>query len=335
VKRKFRFLPPFFTSVYFVKAHYLQKFVSIMTLNTFADKERYCAATFDNGGPYWHVCTPGHFTEILFETDDDYRFIMNTVAIAVALSQVKIITFEIMSNHVHFILEGAKEDCLDFFDKVKRRLKRYLQDSGRYVNLDGFKTDPIPIETLESLRIEVVYVNRNGYLVHPEHTPFSYPWGSSSLFFNNIQPLAGLTPYSNLTVLEKRAVCKGRAADLPGNYIVANGLILPQCYCNLKKGMALFRDAHHYFSMLSKKYEAYSEVAGRLHDQIFLTDEEMLATMKMAGRKRFGESRISMLPVKDKMDLAKDMRLQYNATEGQIQRLLRLDRKIVAELFGK
>ena len=37
--------------------------------------------------------------------------------------------------------------------------------------------------------------------------------------------------------------------------------VVPYSYCDIKFGMSLFRDAHHYFSMVSKNIESYSEVA--------------------------------------------------------------------------
>ena len=34
--------------------------------------------------------------------------------------------------------------------------------------------------------------------------------------------------------------------------------VVPYSYCDIKFGMSLFRDAHHYFSMVSKNIESYS-----------------------------------------------------------------------------
>ena len=99
--------------------------------------------------------------------------------------------------------------------------------------------------------------------------------------------------------------------------------------------MSLFRDAQHYFSILSKNYEAYSEIAKRLGDSIFLTDDEMFAALRIISKKQFDESRPSMLPNASKLELARIMRKDYNASEGQIQRMLRLDPGVVRELFGK
>ena len=302
---------------------------------SFASQETRCETTFNHGGPYWHLCTPGQFTEIIFEKPDDYKFIMNAVAIIAATLNIHILTFEIMSNHVHFILECEADLGRVFFELLKRRLQRYLTRSGRYVDLSDFKVDPIPIDNLDALRIEIVYVNRNGYLVHPEHTPFSYPWGSGYLYFNQCISVDAMTPYSKLPDLKKRQICKGRAIALPDKYLVYDDIISPLSYCSLEKGKALFRDAHHYFSLVTKSYEAYSAVAKRLGDSVFLTDDEMSAALRIISKKMYGDVKPTMLGINDKLALARKMRSEYNASEGQIQRMLRLDRKVVSELFGK
>jgi len=71
-----------------------------------------------------------------------------------------------------------------------------------------------------------------------------------------------------------------------------------------------------------------------LGDTIFLTDDEMLAAISLLAKKKYGDGRIKFLPNNSKIELAKTMRSDYNASEGQIQRMLRLDRGVVSELFG-
>ena len=47
--------------------------------------------------------------------------------------KVKIITFEFMSNHVHMIMSGTSEDCMELFERLKRRLKGLFRSLGRVV----------------------------------------------------------------------------------------------------------------------------------------------------------------------------------------------------------
>lgn len=302
---------------------------------SFRKQELLCEQLFNDSGPYWHLCTPGQLTELLFRTEEDYHFIMNQQAILGCQYDIRFLAFEVMSNHLHDIIIGVEQACLDYFAQLKRKLVRYFSGQGRYVNLDGFEPNLIPIDSLQMLRTEICYNHRNGFLVHPEFTPFSYPWGSGSLYYSPV-PRDNLFPrYADLTDIEKRKVCRGRSADLPTRFRVDRGLILPQTYVDYQKGMALFRDAQHYFSYISKNLEAYSEPAKRLGDSIFLTDDEMFAALRNLSEKQFDEKKPTLLPHASKIELARRMRRDYHASDGQIQRMLRLDINVVRELFGK
>lgn len=281
------------------------------------------------------MCTPGQFTEVLFKTVEVFRVCMNAIAICAVAAGIEILTFEVMSNHLHFILAGPEERCTWFFSLLKKRLKRFFSQSGRFVDLNRFEIELIPINDLQACRIEIVYVNRNGYLVNPNHTPFSYPWGAGNLYFMPPFPEDACTKWGDLTSREKERVAKSRVPDIPDGFLIRDGLILPQNYCAVEKGMSLFKDAHHYFSMVSKNYEAFSEVAKRLGDKVMLTDEEAYAALRQFSSRRFGDEKITMLPVQDKLELARHMKLKYNATDAQMQRMLRLDRSVIAELFGR
>lgn len=299
-----------------------------------SQQERSCELTFLNGGPFWHICTDGQSMEIICETEEDYKFAVTVIAIAAALTGVKILTFQVMSNHIHVIVEGLESMCKDFFSEVKRRLRRYRNSNGRFASFEKFEASFIPIDNLRSMRYEIAYSNRNGYLANPSCTPFSYPWGAGYLYFNPRAFVTDAAPFGDLTRDEKLKMCRSRIPDLPAGYMVKDGLILPQSFCAIKYGESLFRDAHQYFSIVSKNYEAYSEIAKRLGDDVFLTDDEMFAALSMLAKKKYGDGRVTLLPNASKIELAKTMRSDYNASEGQIQRMLRLDRGTVSELFG-
>ena len=299
-----------------------------------SQQERSCELTFSNGGPFWHICTDGQSMEIICETEEDYKFAVTVIAIAAALTGVKILAFQVMSNHIHVIVEGLESMCKDFFSEVKRRLRRYRNSNGRFASFEKFEASFIPIDNLRSMRYEIAYSNRNGYLANPSCTPFSYPWGAGYLYFNPHAFVTDAAPFGDLTRDEKLKLCRSRIPDLPAGYMVKDGLILPQSFCAIKYGESLFRDAHQYFSIVSKNYEAYSEIAKRLGDDVFLTDDEMFAALSMLSKKKYGDGRVTLLPNASKIELAKTMRSDYNASEGQIQRMLRLDRGTVSELFG-
>ena len=296
-----------------------------------ARREEECEYLFLSGGPFWHLCTPGTNQEIMFISSEDYGFGVTSAAISLP-DTVSAYALAVMSNHLHDILSGNRDDCLDYFGQREKRIRSYLAGTGRKVDLRYFKPDIIPIESLTALRNEIVYVNRNGYVAHPEHTPFSYPWSSGMYYFNPAADGDSLR-YSSLSYDGKRAVTHSRLMTLPEDYYVKNGAITIPSFTRIRDGECFFRDAHQYFNLLSRSAEAYSEVAKRLGDQVFLTDDELFSALCVLCRKEFGQPKPSSLSPNDKISMAIRMKKQYAASNGQIRRMLRLDAGIVQELF--
>ena len=165
-----------------------------------------------------------------------------------------------MSNHIHVLGAGSKGQCLNYVDYFRYRLGRYFLKKGRFIKLNEFRCDePIAVTSLESLRNEIVYINRNGYLVNPSHNPFSYPWGSGSAYFNPALKAEQGIPYDEVPFRTKRFLCRRRVSPLPERYRFGRGIILPASYALCHVGEMMFRDAHHYFNHLTKNIEAYSE----------------------------------------------------------------------------
>lgn len=157
--------------------------------HSFYEKEDRCgrvfALTLRQYGGVWHLCTPGEKQPIIFKDPEDYVFTMMLMAMcAFDCPSVQVITFIIMSNHIHVVLCGSEDDVLAFFAMFKRRLQRYLAEKEQRTDLSNFTCEkPIPIETLESLRNQICYTNRNNYVVDPGQTPFSYPYGANAYYF--------------------------------------------------------------------------------------------------------------------------------------------------------
>ncbi|MBR5072185.1 MAG: hypothetical protein IKX29_01400 [Bacteroidales bacterium] len=302
-------------------------------LMSFSEKETICEYRFRNSGPFWHLTTPGQLQEILFITENDYRFGMSSAAICAAETGIVIYANTLMGNHIHDLVEGTRETCILYISRRRERLKRYLKLQGRDVDLSDFNCDPIPITSLQMLRNEIIYIHRNGYVVNPAFTPFSYPWGTGAYYFNPLSREDAGVPFSSLTHQKRREIFHGRTIDLPEGYSFRNGFIYPPSFCKISEGEGLFRDAHQYFSLLSKNFEAYSEEARRLGDSVILTDEEMFSAMQLECKKRFAVRKLSEVDRKGKVELAKVMHNDYAASNSQIQRILNLDLQTVNSLY--
>ena len=95
----------------------------------------------------------------------------------------------------------------------------------------------------------------------------------------------------------------------------------------------MFRDARSYFNSLTRNAEAFSQIASRLKDSIFLTDEELYSVICSYISKEYSVKIPSQLSAQQKIVTARHLHFHYNATNQQLRRMLRLDLSILEELF--
>ena len=303
---------------------------------SFAEQERLCEDLFLSRGPFYHLCTPGEENHTLFEDECDLAFMMNVIALCCEQSPgVNVLTFEVMRSHLHFVGEGKEEDALACFANLRKRLFRFYQSTGRVRNLDAFQPNIIPIGDLSFLRNTIAYVNRNGYLVYPEHTPFSYPWGAGRYFFNPDARKRYDEFYGDLPAKLKRQMFCSHTIQLPPGYFVVDGYISPVCYCDIFLAEQLFRDARHYFYHVSRPVEGYRDIAKLLGDSVFCTDDELYLIVRQLSRDKFGTSRPETLPPEQKRELARTLHFDYKAGDRQIQRMLRLEERTLRAFLGR
>ena len=298
-------------------------------MKSFVEKERGCETAFHTHSPFWHLFTPGNLSGIIFSSKEDFKFGMNLMAWCAAKHKdVSILTFALMNNHIHAVCSCREEDLQKFFFTFRKKLLRYLSDRGE--NLKGFSPNYLPIDNLRSLRNTIVYVNRNGYVVHPDHTPFSFPWSVSGFFFNRLQ--SGMK-IARMTVSEKRDLFKSRETDVPPEYEVLDGYISPFSFCHIDTAESFFRDAHQYMSLLTKNVEALEEMAELMMDKVFLTDEEAFNAVLKMCRDSFNVSGIKGLSGTQKINLANKMHFSLHSSNEQIRRILGMTQFEVDSMF--
>lgn len=301
---------------------------------TFAEKERECERRFEKSGPFWHLYTDGRIMEDFLYTEGDFKIAMTALAVATILfRKVRIITFELMSNHIHLILSGEAEDCLELFDKFKVRLRRVLKTNGRVIYWDTFKADILPIETLNALRNEIIYVNRNAFVADPRFTPFSYPWGGGCAYFLPSFHRLPAKPLKESGFNKAREMTRFREVRMIEEMRFVGDIAYIPSFCRIDIGESMFRDARSYFNSLTRNAEAFSQIAQRLKDSVFLTDDEMYAAATMYAEKTYGNRQLTLLTSEQKIQMSKELHFKYNASNQQIRRLLKLDIGILNELF--
>ena len=300
------------------------KIIDIM--RSFGERERSCETTFQKCLPCWHTYTSGKDTPVIFVNDNDLALVMNIIAQAAYLfsGKVVIIAFAVMNNHLHFVLSGDAHWINEMMSFILKRIKRAF----------GLSKPPTitskPIEDVQSMRNHIVYVHRNGYVANHNYTPFSYPWGSGAYYY---MPERTGTAFADVSSIENRSMFRSRDVKLPPNWQVLDGHITPPSFCAIELGMSMFRDAHHYFSMVSKNVEAYAGIAVDIDDGEFLTDQELFSQIQKVVREKYRLGSVRELSNAQKLDLARTLHYDYRSSNGQIRRVLGLSQYDVDQLF--
>ena len=286
-------------------------------MKTFKDQENYCDNAFRENAPFWHLYTSGKDMPLLFRNDDEFKFVMNVIARgAFEFQDVRIIAFEVMGNHIHFLLSGQQSRCFMYFTVLRRRIARGI--GGLPLR---FSPSLKAVGDIRVLRNTIVYIHRNGYVTDPRQTPFSYPWGTGPFYYCN--PKSSVT-LADMKDSELRLMFRSRSPKLPGDYHVVDGYVSPSSYCALNLGMSMFREAHHYYSLLNKNVEAYGNVAVEIGEGAFLTDNELFSILVGILNDRYGSPDLKGLSKPQKLDLARKLRYEYRSSNSQISRLLNL-----------
>ena len=191
-------------------------------------------------------------------------------------------------------------------------------------------TDPTCKKT--RLRNEIIYVNRNAYVANHRYTPFSYPWGGGWAYFN---PVINLLPVISVkeagcTKARRLTNCRDVAAIAELQF-VGNVPFIPS-FCRIDLGQNMFQDARSYFHALSRNAEAYSQIASRLKDTVFLTDDEMFVVAARCASEMFSAKLNSLTP-DQKVQLARKLHFDYNASNQLLRRVLKLELSILDEMF--
>lgn len=290
---------------------------------------------FKNDGPFWHLCTPGQLSGILFCAKKDYVYAMNLVALCIAIhcGRVKIYTFQIMSNHFHFVLSGSKENVLLFFNELRRRLHRFFAYRKEAAKMKEFECNLFEVCDLMYLRSVIAYVNRNGFMVNRRVTPFSYQWGANRFMFSQLHLFEQMRPISDVPQRERQRIFHSHFNCFPDSYFFVNDYVSPVCYCKITECESFFFSSHHYFSFLSRRVEAFADIARELGDMITFTDDEIFLAALSYSNKQFNEKSIKSLDKTQKTELAKVLRYNFNGTHKQIARVLNMELRYIEALF--
>lgn len=265
---------------------------------------------------YWLVTTEHLESRLWFMDDEDYKAAMNYVAILAYLLPVKILSFVLMSNHVHFVLEGSKKEAGAFITRFKKSYSQYYRT--RYGKGNLLLENNVDIRELqigdESFERAVAYVQMNPVAANICLNATLYAWGTGSTFFSP-SPVRGRR-IEEYGVRELIRLLHSKAS-LPDDWLVdENGFVSPSSYVPVKFVESIFRTPKrmNYFLSTSSKARRVNEVPG-FSDQLILSAIRDLC-ISLFRRKDFEE-----LDSTQQSELLRQIRYRFSADPNQLARL--------------
>ena len=283
----------------------------------------------------YYLVTTEHLKEGLWFRDErDFMAGMNFVAIQAFEPRVTVLAFILMSNHLHFVVEGRWADVKAFIDGIKSRYSKYL--NHKYGTAEFLRRNKVTIEEVstlnEGLEKAIAYTQMNSVAANICSHPSQYPWGTGPLFFNASKrlgkPLGSLSKRARIRLLH---CCQ---EDLPADWMVSEeGYILPESYVAVEFVESCYRRASrmNYFLVNSSKAKRKINNADDHHPAF--RDQVILAALPDLYRSLFGKQSFEELTLEEQTESLHQVQRRFCSNVHQIARVTGLTYEAAARMM--
>ena len=282
----------------------------------------------------WLITTEHLKAGLWFRDEEDFKVGMNFVAIQAHASRVVVLSFTLMSNHVHFVLKAdSKKDAEAFIEGFKHRYSLYLRRKygvKEFLRGNDVRIDPISWYD-EDPEKAIAYVEMNCVAANICSHPSQYPWGTGDVFFNPVK-LTGRP----LGAFSKRACKRLLHTDvesLPEDWLVgADGYILPQNYIDVAAVEACFKTPQRMNWFLSNSSKAKKRLEADDNLPAF-RDQVILAAIPDLCQSLFDKRKFSQLARDGQVEFVRQLHFRFSAHVNQIARVCGLTYEQAARLM--
>lgn len=270
-----------------------------------------------------------------FRDEEDFKVAMNYVAIEAARHpEVVVLAFILMSNHVHFVLKGTREEVVEFMNSFKHRYSIFYQRKYGVIKLlrhNRLDIKYIPYDE-EARERAVAYVLMNpvaaGICAHPSQ----YLWGTGNLYFS--QTAKGGTCLKDISLRAFKRITHSDEESIPGNWHIGeDGYILPRDYVAVKDVEAVYRRPQRFNYFLNSSSKAKKRLEYADSNLPAFRDQSILATIPDLCRSLFNKESFYQLLPEEQIECARQIRFRFSADATQIARVCGLSYSQAAHLL--
>ena len=282
----------------------------------------------------WLITTEHLKAGLWFRDEEDYKVGMNFVAIQAYASRVVVLSFTLMSNHVHFVVKAeSKKDAEAFIEGFKHRYSLYLRRKygvKEFLRGNGVQIDFIsPYD--EDPEKAIAYVEMNCVAAKICSHPSQYPWGTGCLFFDQRKPDG--RPLGSFSKRACKRLLHTDVESLPDNWLIgADGYILPQNYVDVEAVQAFFRTPQRMNWFLTNSSKAKKRLEADDNLPAF-RDQVILAAAPDLCQSLFGKRKFSQLTRDEQVEFVRQLHFRFSAHVNQIARVCGLTYEQAARLM--
>ena len=285
----------------------------------------------------YHVCTDGQESPIIMREVEDYRIAQNYLAIAAWTTDVYILAYSIMSNHIHSaVICKNRKAAEQFIRKFKQLYSMYLYNKyGIKQALHGIGDSITLIDSIQYLRNCIAYILRNALCAKICTKIEDYRWSSYSCYFNKSKTEI-YKPASSLGVREKKRILKTHTdlSDCP--YLIdKDGYIVSKSFVRYDLVERIFKNSGRYFLFhLGTCNDSQMEYEMACKPLTKVNDTDMIIAAEKAASTRFQGKNLSDLDIKARCSLIKYLYFNNKTTVPQLSRVLGLSRSLVSRILS-
>ena len=259
---------------------------------------------------------------------------MNFVAIQAYQSKVTVLAFILMSNHLHFVVQGRWADVKAFIDGIKSRHSKYL--NHKYGTAEFLRRNKVTIEEVstlnEGLERAIAYTQMNSVAANICSHPSQYPWGTGPLFFNaskrSGKPLGSLSKRARIRLLH---CCK---EDFPADWLVSGeGYVLPESYVAVGFVERCYRRASRMNYFLVNSSKAKRKIKNFDNHHPAFRDQVILAALPDLYRSLFGKQSFEELTPEEQTESLRQVQRRFCSNVHQIARVTGLTYEAAARMM--
>ena len=283
---------------------------------------------------FWFVTTDHLTKKIWFRDEEDFKMGMNLVAVLAVALDVDVLSFILMSNHVHFVLCCSDEKAHQFIEEFKKRHSQYT--NKKYGVKELLRRVRAKVDAVsgvdESLEWVIAYTNMNSVAAGICLAPTGYPWGTGDTFFKT-KPAKGrrIGTFSD----RARGALLHSTQPMPPYLLVGeDGFILPESYVNVEMVQTLYRTPKRMNYFLVNSSKAKRRLASQDSAPNF-RDHVILSAIGDLCQSLFQKPSLRALNPDEQAELLKQLRYRFSSNANQLARVTEIPYQKVVELLDK